>query len=119
MIKITLPIRVRSEANISEPWIDRWSRKKAQQREVCMLWKHEVGRKHIPIPCLLTFTRYGAKALDPDAVSGSFKFVQDEVCRLIGVDDGNTEKISFRYNQVALRKREYYITIEVEAIGAI
>lgn len=119
MIKITLPIRVRSEANISEPWIDRWSRKKKQQKEVWAAWKNEIGRKRIPIPCLVTFTRYGAKALDPDAVSGSFKFVQDEVCRLIGVDDGDKERISFRYNQVALRKRKYYVTIEVEAIGAI
>lgn len=116
MIKLSLPVRVVSELNTREHWAAKHKRKKAQQAEVWAAWPR---RQKVTLPCLVRFVRYGQNLLDPDAVASSFKHVQDEVCRLLGVDDGNTQLISFEYSQVALHKRKFSIEINVEPIGAI
>lgn len=114
MIRLSLPVRVVSELNLREHWTAKHKRKKAQQAEVWAAWPR---RQKVTLPCTVKFTRYGQNLLDPDAVAPSFKHIQDEVCRLLGVDDGNTALISFQYDQVALHKRTFSIDIEVQSVA--
>lgn len=114
---IEFPLRTVSEANQSEHWMARYRRKKAQQREVNAEWKAKFKNRKIQLPCVVTLTRIGPKLLDTDNLAGSWKWVQDEIARLIGVDDGNTNLLRFEYQQEATGKRKYAVRIEV--MGAV
>lgn len=62
----------------------------------------------------VTFTRIGAGKLDRDNKAGAFKHVQDEVARMLGVDDGN-DRIDWRYEQKLGSPSNPGVVVEVEA----
>jgi len=109
-ILLSLPIKIVSEANNREHWAAKHRRKKAQQEEIWAAWPR---RQKVQLPCKVIFTRYGQKMLDGDNLQNAFKGCRDMVAKLIGVDDGQTDLITFVYEQVALKKRTFSIDIEV------
>lgn len=119
MIEFTIPIRVISEANQREHWTVKNRRKKAQQGEtaVALFIAHIPQRTKPPSDKLFfTLTRHGQNALDTDNLAGSFKHVQDAIAKWFGVDDGDTEKIAFDYQQVATGKREYFVNVQISLL---
>ncbi len=112
-ITLQLPIKVISEANARDHWKTRWRRNLAQSTEVGAEWLNLTKRRPFPLPCVVRFTRIAPKWLDSDALVGSFKHVRDEVARRLGVDDGDTTKVSFEYDQAPLGRNDYWILIEV------
>ncbi len=104
-------IKTVSEANTREHWAAKHKRKKAQQRDFAILWK--ARRPNVPIPARVTFTRYSCNTMDLDNLAGSFKHIQDEFCRQIGIDDGDP-RLRFVYAQERIPKREHYFTVKIE-----
>lgn len=110
--ELTLPIRTVSEANQREHWGNKLKRKHAQQLEVSAEW----GLDHRKIDAQqveLRFTRHSCQLMDPDNLAGAFKHIQDQVCKIIGIDDGDQERLSITYSQKKIGKREHYVTIEL------
>lgn len=97
-----LPIKVVSEANMSEHWSTKRKRKKSQQQAVAAyLSGHKIPRKSV-----ITFTklnRVKGRKLDKDNLAGAFKHVQDAVADLIGIDDGES-CVQWEYGQMAWPK---------------
>jgi hypothetical protein len=110
-LAFTIPVRVVSEANQSEHWRTKCKRKKQQQGAV---WEEWLDVRHVPIclPCTVRLTRIGPKRMDSDNLAGSFKHVQDQVARELGIDDGSRH-IKWEYAQVAVGKRHYAVRVEV------
>lgn len=105
-------IKTVSEANQREHWAVKSKRKKAQQRDFSMIFKSK--RPNVPIPAKITFTRYSCQTMDADNLAGAFKHVQDQLCREIGIDDGD-DRLTFVYSQERISKREHYFTVKMEA----
>jgi hypothetical protein len=124
-VSFSIPIRTVSEANQREHWGAKNKRKLRQQEEVALgLYNADVPRgrecrKPLFLPCTVTLTRYGAKALDSDNLVGSFKHVQDAIARWIGVDDGEVDKVKFQYSQIANGKREYAVNVEIASVETL
>lgn len=114
-LTLDLPIRTVSEANSREGWRARGKRKVAQQTEVQVEWLNKFGRRKVNLPCVVTLTRIGPKLLDDDNLVGSFKFIRDQVAKMIGVDDGSAH-IRFVPKQIANGKREYRVLVEVQSL---
>lgn len=124
-LAFTMPVKTISEANTREYWAAKNRRKNAQQRDTQRAWKAQ-RRIHVvnswghgllvgidfAFPCTVRLTRVGPKRLDADNLAGSFKHVQDEIARQLGVDDGD-ERIKWEYEQVAVGKRVYQVRVEV------
>jgi hypothetical protein len=113
-VAVYLPIRAESEANKREHWAVRKKRKDAQQltvREKMNGLKPTLrrlgDRYHV------TLTRLGKRKMDKDNLAGSFKHVQDEVARILGVDDGDEARVTWDYQQLVCKV--YEVLIEVRA----
>lgn len=96
-ITVALPIKTVSEANQREHWASRHRRKKAQQAVAVPILR--AALKPIPSPPLtITFTRVSVSRMDPDNLAGAMKHIQDALCHVIGIDDGD-ERLTFVYQQ--------------------
>lgn len=113
-LQFTVPIRVVSEANLREHWLTRHKRKKNQQEALRAYWPRDAsGKLRIgTVPCVVRLTRLGPRPLDSDNLAGSFKHVQDQIAREIGVDDGS-EWVKWEYAQVPVGTRVYALRIEI------
>lgn len=113
-IDFQIPVRTISEANQREHWAVKNKRKNVQQLEMlAALQNNLVGRKLTP-PYAVRLTRIGPKPLDSDNLAGCFKHCQDQIARKLGVDDGDTAKITWQYAQMPIRIREYAVKVEIE-----
>jgi len=93
-----LPIKVVSEANQSEHWRVKHKRKKAQQKALLAYIGHVIFDADSADVTFMKLNR-GGKSLDKDNLAGAFKHVQDMLARWLGVDDGDTDKVTWHYDQ--------------------
>lgn len=112
-IDFQIPVRVISEANQREHWTVKNRRKKEQQVTTAVAFLNNVRRSNINFPCVVKLTRIAPKALDSDNLAGSFKHVQDEIARKLGIDDGDAGKVIWEYAQMPVRIRQYSVKVEI------
>lgn len=115
-IRVTVPIRTVSEANQREHWRVRHKRKKDQQFAVYVSCLLEFRSVKLSPPYHVTLTRLALRQLDPDNLAGSFKHVQDQVAKLLRVDDGDAKKVRWEYRQE--RAPGFAVRIEVAPASA-
>jgi hypothetical protein len=111
---VVVPVRTVSEANraSSEHWRVRWKRSKAQHEQVwaaCQSRRIALG-KRINTPVHVHLTRLGPRYLDPGNIESSHKYVQDAVAKFLGVDDGDSGKVTWGYAQE--KSKTYAVRIE-------
>jgi len=111
---LALPIVTVSEANNREHWTAKNARKQQQQSELRWEWKRLVKSWRPPLPCVVRFTRLAPHKLDSDNLARAFKGLRDELCALIGEDDGSP-LLEFEYKQAPFESgpRQYQIRIEI------
>lgn len=112
---LDIPLRVVSEANQREHWRVKYLRKVEQQLEVAVEWTSRYGQAWIQLPCRVTLTRIGSRAMDKDNLAGSFKHVQDQVARMLRVDDGG-DLVAWEYRQEAIGVHKYRVVIDVQSL---
>lgn len=110
------PVKTVSEANQREHHMAKYRRKQEQQLEMMVALQNNLIGRRVKLPCVVKLTRIGPKALDPDAVSGSLKHVQDAIAKKLGVDDGDTEKVRWEYSQMPIRIREYAVKVSIQSV---
>jgi hypothetical protein len=74
-----LPIATVSEANSREHWHVSAKRHTAQQWAI-RLHFCEVG---LPLPCIVKFSRISPRVLDDDNLTSAFKWIRDEMAKII------------------------------------
>jgi hypothetical protein len=114
-LEFYVPVKTVSEANQSEHWRVKYRRKKAQQKEMNAEWLRAVRGRKVKLPCAVRFVRIGPRRLDTDNLAGAFKHVQDEVARMLGVDDGGG-LVTWEYDQVAIGERSYNVKVQVKSL---
>lgn len=115
-MEFTVPIRIESEMNKREHWSVR--RKRFTEHKACVsyAWPKPRYRDYGDGPLLVTLTRIGPRKLDSDNLASGFKAVRDEIARIVGVDDGDEERLIFRYRQERGKPREYGAHIRIEPL---
>lgn len=111
-----VPIRTVSEANQREHWGARVRRKHAQQMEIAVAMQNNV-RGRVAMPCRITLTRIGPKALDKDNLAGSFKHVQDAIAKKLSIDDGSPQ-VTWEYEQMPIGVRNYGVKVQIKSVEA-
>ena len=114
VLKVTVPIRLRSEANIHDHWTKKRERKQQQQFVI----KAYINTNKKPnLPCKITFTRIAPRPLDIDNLWSSMKFVIDVVCdwMIPGLKPGHADsdkRIEIDCKQRKGSVKEYALEIE-------
>lgn len=79
--------------------IHRGRHRKRQARVVAQAWLLTFRGKTPALPLDVTFTRFGRRTDDHDNLGFAFKHVTDEVTRLLGLRNDDTEEVSWRFQQ--------------------
>lgn len=117
VLEVTLPIRTYSEANSNEHWSKKHRRHKTQQKQ---LWAYFLcSRPLIKLPCTIKLIRIAPKTLDVhDNLPMAFKFIVDKLADYIipgkieGLADSD-DRITWQYDQIKTKEKDYHIRIEV------
>jgi hypothetical protein len=85
---------------------------KRYQRRTAFLWTRLWYEKALTPPLTSTLTRYGPKVLDDDGLAASLKHFRDGVAMALGIDDGETDRLTFKPVQV--KAKFYGLRIEIK-----
>ncbi len=110
MIKVLLPIKVVSVANLREHWSKKAARAKIH-RSTAKLMLTQWGL-HPELPVTVTLTRIGAKTLDDDNLRSAAKAARDGVADWLGLDDADP-RVTWAYAQQIGKTGEYGLIVEV------
>lgn len=116
MFEVKIPIRLVSEANMSDHWTKKHARKK-KIRLLLLSYLPDLSKCHLP--CKVVLTRIAPRKLDDDNLRTAFKFLRDEIAdKLIpGKAPGRAdddERIEWCYDQVKGDPKEYGIHIVIK-----
>lgn len=95
MIRVKVPVKIVSVANLREPWQAKHRRSK-EHREAAR-WAF-VGIKPPLLPLVITITRVGGRKLDDDNLISGCKALRDGIADWLFIDDGS-DKLTWRYEQ--------------------
>lgn len=112
-IDFQIPVRTISEMNDRSHWAVRLKRKKEQQAETALAFRRNVRREDIEFPCVIRLIRIAPKALDVDNLASSGKFIQDQLAKELGIDDGDITKVTWEYGQRPIGQRFYSVKVEI------
>ena len=113
MISLSLPIKATLTLNTRAHWAKKARIVKEHREALAWAWRaHPKLWRRVPkLPCVVTLTRVGPRAMDLDNAICSLKATRDEVARQIGVDDADP-RIVWRYEQE--RGKGYEVRVEIE-----
>lgn len=109
-MKIMIPVRTVSEANVREHWAKKAKRAKAQRKTAYFIFSQYMI---YPRPKKITLTRIAPRALDDDNLRGALKAVRDGIADSLGVDDSQRSGIEWEYCQRREGKKEYGVEVEM------
>ena len=117
MIEKIIPLKIISEANISEHWIKKRARHKKQQAVIKLILRPEISK--ISLPCHVELTRIAPRMLDEhDNLRSSMKWIVDAIAGLLlpnlaaGRADDD-KRISWAYGQERRGIREYGLKVVI------
>lgn len=96
-MRLEIPLRLPSAANLREHWATRARRARAQRRAIALAWPKNGCIK--PFPLEVVLTRIAPRELDDDNLASAFKTVRDEVAAQLGVDDRDA-RVKWRCEQL-------------------
>jgi len=68
-------------------------------------------------PVAVTFHRVGVRLLDDDNLSGAYKKLRDAVAWLVGVDDGDRERVRWVYTQETAKRGHLGTLITIKEVS--
>lgn len=105
---VMLPLKTVSESNMREHWAAKANRTK-RARKVAFLMVPSM-----PLPVIVTLTRYSRGSLDDDNLRGALKACRDGIADRLGVPD-NHPGIEWRYAQAKAKTGEHGVQVRIEA----
>ena len=114
IITFEVPIRIESEANQRVHWSKRWRRFRDQRIILRNGWNRATNHagKLNASSYVVTLTRIGHKLLDDDNLAGGLKGVQDEIAKILGIDDGDAR---IKWVRKQRKGTEYSCVVKIEA----
>ena len=95
---VTIPgMRILSSANRREHHMALYRRMKRLKRETHMMLLTQQKPEHDAY--VVTMTRIAPRMHDSDNLANAMKGPRDSVAAYLGIDDGNTDRLLFKYQQ--------------------
>jgi crossover junction endodeoxyribonuclease RusA len=113
MMRVVIPIKTVSEANVRGHWAKGARRAKRQRRVAadCVHLARLTGAVVPPLPLTVTLTRVAPRRLDSDNLQRALKAIRDGIADALGVDDGDA-RIDWKYDQRPGKPQRVEVTIK-------
>lgn len=109
-MKVEVPIRIESVANIHEHWTAR--AKRAGKHKTDTYYALRAAKAPHSVPCTVTLTRVAPRILDGDNLQAGCKAARDGVALWLTTDDGD-ERINWQYAQRKGEPKQYALEVEI------
>lgn len=109
-MKIEVPIRIESVANIHEHWTARAKRAAKHKNDTWFALR--AAKAPHAVPCTVTLTRVAPRTLDGDNLQSGIKAARDGVALWLDTDDGD-ERITWAYDQRKGQPKQYALEVEI------
>ena len=116
IIRITLALRTKSEANLRENWHVKAKRVRMQRQVTCIMVRQyrKDWRDNLPgTTYVLTLTRIAPRPLDSDNLARSLKAIRDGIADALKIDDGS-KRLTWNYGQEKGLPKKYAVRIEIQ-----
>lgn len=110
-LTFTVPVRLVSLTNQREHWSKRAARAKAQRLLAAAMTRITFRESEFTAPFGVSIIRIGKRTLDSDNLQGACKSFRDGIADALGVDDGDTSKVKWRYGQQ--KGLDYKVRVEI------
>lgn len=117
MIRVLLPIKIISEANMRCHWREKSARVKTHRNTARLLMAVEGGPAPTSPGVVITLTRIAPRELDDDNLASGFKACRDGVADWLGIDDGS-KRLQWRYEQRKGKPGQYAAEVHVDEVPA-
>ena len=114
-MKVSLPLRTVSEANVKEHWAVKGKRAKTQKNAAYL--KVRTLLPDIKPVIVVRITRKAPRRLDDDNLARSNKAIRDGIARALRVDDA-TPLVKWEYAQEKNKPKTYEVVVEIEYLEA-
>lgn len=114
IVRVTVPIRTVSEANRRDHWAVKSKRAKEQRWAVAGVLHRQC---EVELPAIVTLTRIAPRMLDDDNLRSALKACRDQVADELGLPNDRDARVTWRYEQLKGRPKEYAVQIEVSQRG--
>lgn len=127
-MKFTVPIRVRNGQNERLHWAVKAKRARQEKAAVVaeawllcdgvrLATSNRKWRSPPRLPVTVSLTRiYTRQRMDIDGNVSSLKHVQDAVAELLGIDDGDEDKVTWKYSQQ--KGDAYAVVVQIEEVAS-
>lgn len=114
----TVPLRIRSAANLREHWAVRAKRVKQERMAATLAvraaWRASGASLVYPIPVrLVRIVGPRGRTLDGDNLQSAMKAVRDSVADVLDVDDGNPHQATWEYSEE--RGKDWGVRVEIRS----
>jgi len=103
LLTVGFPMRTTTGQNARACWQVRARRAKVERANTGFFLRSLAGEEMLSLwnslPLVVTLTRTGPRQCDDDNLVGGLKHVRDGVADFLGVDDGNTRRVTWKYAQ--------------------
>lgn len=115
MSRVTLPLKIVSEANQRCHWREKSARVKQHRSTARLMMAAEAGPAPDAPGMIITLTRIAPRELDDDNLASGFKAVRDGVADWLGIDDGS-KRLRWLYAQRKGRPGQYAAEVHVDEV---
>jgi len=109
-MKVSIPVRTVSTANVREHWRRRADRARHHRSTAILTFR--IAKAEPVLPCTVLLTRVAPRALDDDNLRGALKSVRDGVADWLGIDDRDP-RVKWDYGQRKGPTKFYAVDVEV------
>ena len=112
MISFSIPLRLVPQVNARDHWSKTHRRATIEKTTTWAIGLSALRRgPDMGPPYAVTITRVGPARMDSDNAIGAAKHVRDTIAKLLGVDDGDQDAITFGY---AMKLGPFGVDVTIE-----
>lgn len=119
VLTLTIPLKLKSAANLREKWQVRHRRVKAEREQVRMAWFATPPGKRVYVrlddALTVTFVRVAPRPLDDDNLAFACKGLRDQIADTLGLPNDRDPRVQWRYEQRRGKPGEYAVEVRIEA----
>ena len=114
-IAFVVPVKTVSPVNgrKGEHWASKARRAKSERLAFSLASAANIDKASMVFPMVVLLTRLSPMQLDDDNLRGAIKNGRDGIAEWLGVDDGDTERVRYQYEQEKCARGEYGVRVTV------
>lgn len=113
------PMRISTETNRRDAHWGKRNKRRGSHRSTAALQMRAAIRTRPKLPVVIVLVRVAPRRLDDGNLASAFKGIQDGIADWLGVDDGDSQRVAWLYDQRQGRPKQHLVCVELYEGAAV